>query len=75
MLRQQYHSVKEVATRHGRSPRTIRDWIANGCPTPRGPVALPAIRAGKKLMIEADDLLVFEARLRRAGSRPPLDTD
>lgn len=64
-----YLSVAEVASRHGRSPRTIRDWIAHGCATPTGRIALPAIRAGKKLTIEIDDLELFEARLRRASSR------
>jgi hypothetical protein len=70
MLTKKYLSVEEVARRHGRSPRTIRDWIAHGCVTPNGRLVLPAIRAGKKLTIEIDDLEIFEARLRRAGSRP-----
>lgn len=68
-----YHSVAGVATRFGRSPRTIRDWIATGCVTPSGRIRLPAIRAGKALMIDDEDLELFELRLRRATARPSLD--
>jgi hypothetical protein len=70
MLTQEYYTVQDVAARHGRSPRTIRDWITYGCVTPGGRIRLPAILAGKKYSIEGDALEIFEARLRRAGSRP-----
>lgn len=72
-MQQQYLSVKDVATRLGKSTRTIRDWIATGCPTPSGRVSLPAFRAGKGHLIDADDLDIFEVRLRRAGGRRDLD--
>lgn len=72
MLDRQYYSTKEVARRLGKSPRTVRDWIANGCPTPRGRVVLPAIQAGKSLLIDRDELDVFEVRIRRAGGRQDL---
>jgi hypothetical protein len=69
----QYLTVEDVAARDRRSPRTVRDWITNGCVTPAGRIQLEAIRAGKKYSIESEDLEVFEARLRHGSSRPPLD--
>lgn len=72
MPNRHYYSVADIAVRFGRSPRTIRDWIAHGCATPNGRIALPAIRAGKKLTIQSEDLELFEARLR-AGSRSTVD--
>ena len=32
----QYLMVEDVAKRHKRSPRTIREWITKGCVTPSG---------------------------------------
>jgi hypothetical protein len=73
MFAKQYLTVEDVAARHRRSPRTVRDWITRGCVTPHGRIRLPAVRAGKKYSIEAEDLEVFEARLRHGASRPVLD--
>lgn len=73
MFRKQYLTVEDVAARHRRSPRTVRDWITRGCVTPHGRIQLPAIRVGKKYSIESEDLEVFEARLRHGASRPVLD--
>lgn len=71
-----YHSIKSLARRFGRSERTVRDWTHAGCATATGRVRLPAIKAGKKLMIEDEALAVFELRLRRASTdRPRLDLD
>jgi hypothetical protein len=67
----QYLTVEDVAARHRRSPRTVRDWITNGCVTPRGRIWPEAIRAGKKYSIDSEDLEIFVARLRpgRAARR------
>jgi hypothetical protein len=73
MFLKQYLTVEDVAARHRRSPRTIREWITTGCVTPHGRIRLPAIRAGKKYSIESEDLEIFEARLRHGSSRPALD--
>ncbi len=73
MYAKQYLSVEDVAARHRRSPRTVRDWITHGCVTPIGRIRLEAIRAGKKYSIETGDLEVFEARLRHGSARPSLD--
>jgi hypothetical protein len=51
----------------------VRDWITQGCVTPHGRIRLPAVRACKKYSIEAEDLEVFEARLRHGASLPVLD--
>jgi hypothetical protein len=64
-------SVEDIAARHRRSPRTIRDWIKHGCMPPRaGRIVLPATLAGKRYAIDTDDLELFEARLRAYGTRP-----
>jgi hypothetical protein len=68
MPTRQYLTVKDVAARHKRSPRTIRDWIKNGCVTPTGRIQLEAVRAGKQHSIDSEDLEIFEARLRHQGS-------
>lgn len=73
MLRRQYLTVEDVAERHRRSPRTVRDWITRGCVTPGGRIRLAALRAGKKYSIDSEDLEIFEARLRHASARPELD--
>jgi hypothetical protein len=69
MFQPKYLTIKDVAARHRRSPRTIRDWIKQGCATPRGRIVLPATLAGKSYAIDVDDLALFEARLRAYGSR------
>ena len=68
-----YLTVEDVAARHRRSPRTVRDWISHGCVTPNGRYRLEAIRAGKKYSIDFEDLEVFEARLRHGSRRAELD--
>jgi transposase len=71
-----YHSIRSLARRFGRSERTIRDWTGAGCATRSGHLVLPAIKAGKKLMVEDEALAIFELRLRRASApRPGLDVD
>ncbi len=32
-----------------RSPRTIRDWINHGCPTPNGAIRLDAAKLGRAM--------------------------
>lgn len=74
--KRKYYSVKSLARRFGRSERTIRDWTQTGCATAKGRIVLPAIRAGKKLMVEDEALAIFELRLLRASTdRPDLDLD
>jgi hypothetical protein len=73
MLGRQYLTVEDVATRHRRSPRTVRDWITHGCVTPNGRIRLRAVRAGKRYSIESEDLEIFEARLRHGSAGSTLD--
>lgn len=73
MPERQYLTVEDVAKRHKRSPRTIRDWIKNGCVTRSGRIRLEGVLAGKKYGIDAEDLEIFEARLRHGSRRPELD--
>jgi hypothetical protein len=73
MYAKHYLTVEDIAVRHRRSPRTIRDWITHGCVTPAGRIRLAAVRAGKKYSIESEALEIFEARLRHGSARPPLD--
>lgn len=74
--KRKYHSIRDVARRFGRSERTIRDWTKIGCATRAGDIVLPAIKAGRRLMIEDEALAIFELRLRRTSvDRPDLDID
>lgn len=74
--RKRYHSVNDLAARFGRPPRTVRDWLAHGCPVAGSRVALPATLVGKRLLVADDDLAAFEHRLHRARRLPDrLDLD
>lgn len=68
-------SVAEVADILRRSPRTIRDWIIDGCPTPNGRVKLQAAKLGRSWTVRPDWLAVFEFRVRAPVVRPALDLD
>lgn len=68
-----YLTVEEVATILRRSPRTIRDWIITGCPTPRGRVRLEAVKLGRSWTVRPDWLAVFEFRVRPPVRRAALD--
>lgn len=70
-----YLTVGEVAKILRRSPRTIRDWIIDGCPTPQGRVRLEAAKLGKSWTVRADWLALFEIRVRPPMGRPALDLD
>ena len=73
----QHFTVKEVAQKMRRSPRTIRDWINVGCPVPeRGDVKLEAIRIGRRWLVSSDALALFAHRIRPPEAvRPPLDEE
>jgi len=58
------HDTNALATRYKLSPRTIREWITRGCPTPNGVVRLPAMRIGTSWMVREEDCLLFENRTR-----------
>lgn len=68
-------SVAEVADLLRRSPRTIRDWIVDGCPTPNGRVKLQAAKLGRSWTVKPDWLAVFEFRVRAPVVRPALELD
>lgn len=70
-----YLTVEEVAKILRRSPRTIRDWITDGCPTPQGRVRLEAAKLGKSWTVRADWLALFEFRVRPPVGRTALDLD
>lgn len=70
-----YLTVEEVAEILRRSPRTIRDWITDGCPTDRGRVRLEAAKLGRSWSIREDWILVFEARVRPPLSRAALELE
>ncbi|MBK1634158.1 helix-turn-helix domain-containing protein [Rhodovulum adriaticum] len=75
MIEEPLHDTATVAKRYGVSPRTIRDWIEKGCPTPQGRVKLPAAKFGRGWKIRGEDLLLFEHRVRPRQTRPALDVD
>jgi hypothetical protein len=58
------YDTRELAARYRRSPRTIRDWIERGCPTPDGRVRLPAMRLGRAWVVREEDRMLFEHRIR-----------
>lgn len=70
-----YLTVEEVAQILRRSPRTVRDWIIDGCPTPHGRVRLDAAKLGKSWTVRADWLALFEFRVRPPVGRTALDLD
>ena len=70
---ERYLTVEEVAAILRRSPRTIRGWISTGCPTPRGPVRLEAVKLGRAWMVRPDWLAVFEHRVRPPVGRTARD--
>ena len=71
----QYYSTASVAAKLNVSPRTLRDWIADGCPTPHGRVKLEAAKLGRSWKIHEDWLVLFEHRVRPRGGRPDLDAE
>lgn len=70
-----YYTVDEVAQMLRRSPRTIRDWINHGCPTPNGAIRLEAAKLGRAWMIKDERLVMFEHRVRPDRGRPELELD
>jgi hypothetical protein len=71
-----FYSTAEVGKKLRRHPRTIRDWIRKGCPTPGGPVKLPATKLGKEWCVTEEQLALFEVRARSSVcGRPDLDLD
>lgn len=68
-----YLSVVDVARILRRSPRTIRDWILTGCPTPKGRIRLDAVKLGRSWTVHPDWLALFEYRVRPAVARAVLD--
>ncbi len=63
MTEDRYLTVEEVAERLRRHPRTIRNWISEGCPTEGGKVLLAATKAGKGWLIHSECLSNFEHRI------------
>lgn len=47
---QNFYTVKEVAKKFRKHPRTIRDWITRGCPASGTRVKLPATKLGKSCL-------------------------
>jgi hypothetical protein len=70
-----YLTVEEVAKILRRSPRTIRDWIIMGCPTPSGRVRIEAVKLGKAWTVRPDWLAAFEFNVRPPVGRTALDLD
>ncbi len=75
MKRPKYYTTNEVAEIFGKHPRTIRDWIMTGCPTPDGLVRLEAVKLGKSWQIKDEWLLLFEHRVRSTPPEPDLIVD
>lgn len=71
---QNFYTVKEVAKKFRKHPRTIRDWITRGCPASGTRVKLPATKLGKSWSVTEEQLALFEVRARSScGGRPDLD--
>lgn len=69
-----YHTVADIARRLRRSPRTVRDWVREGCPVGGRRIPLRAVKAGKSYLVAHEDLEIFELRLSQAATaRPDLD--
>jgi transposase len=75
MSKTKYYSTEEVAEVFGRTPKTIRNWISKGCPTPNGLVKLDACKLGKSWEVKDEWLALFEFRVRPHGGRPDLDLE
>ncbi len=71
----EYYDTEEVARRFRRSPRTVRNWILDGCPTENGLVKISARKFGKKWAVREDDLVLFEHQVRPIFGRPELDDE
>lgn len=72
-MKKRFIKPDEVAVRYGRSSRTIREWITNGCRSGASIVTLPAMKAGKGWLIAEEDLEIFDLRLKRATTSLALD--
>lgn len=70
-----YLTLAEVAAVLRRSPRTIRDWVTTGCPTPHGRIQLEAVKLGRAWTVRQDWLVVFEHRVRPHRLRSVLVLD
>lgn len=75
MLKREIYTTAQVAKHYGVSPRTIRDWISTGCPTPNGPIKLQAAKYGRSWKFTEEDLLLFEHRVRPRQGRLDLDAE
>ncbi len=75
MTTPKYYSVSRVAEIFQRNPRTIRDWINVGCPTPDGLIKLRAAKLGKSWTIKDEWLAIFELRVRPEPVRPDLELE
>ena len=70
------HYTTATAGEHlGRSARTIRAWMTEGCPTPKGRMRLPAMKLGREWQATEGGLAVFEARARLSSDKPDLDLE
>ena len=70
-----HYTTAAAGERLGRSARTIRAWITEGCPTPKGRVRLPAMKLGREWQVTEEGLAVFEARARLSSDKPGLDLE
>lgn len=59
-----YLTTEDIAKVLRRSPRTIRDYIADGCSTERGRIYLDATKVGKSWLVHPEWLELFEHRIR-----------
>lgn len=75
MKRPKYYSTEEIGEIFNKHPRTIRDWIMIGCPTPNGRVKLQASKLGKSWQVKDEWLVLFEHRVRPDEGRPDLDPE
>ena len=75
MARPAYYDTADLAAMFKRHPRTIRNWILEGCPTPEGPVRLRAARLGKRWTVKDEWLAAFELRVRPDPGGPELELE
>lgn len=73
-MENRYLTVKDVASVLRRHPRTIRDWIVEGCATEHGRIHLGAAKVGKSWLIHPEWLELFEHRIR-PSRRADLDLE
>lgn len=70
------YTTEELGERFECTPRTITNWINDGCLNGNGRIRLPARKLGRRWFCTEEDLAIFEVRTRPSvAGRPELELD